>query len=411
MLQRLSWSKIMTPCLLITLLVACTSVTPELEGLGASNAEPLVIEPEAKNVIDDPEAEGGQAAILYHQSNESTFTLGGVPSGTYQVKVRARADEFQGWPKLRLYLGDKQLGEDNPVERERYSEDEQGFGEAELKEGQVITARFLNDRYGGSADRDRNLIIDHLTLTPVSEAGSPSEPSSPLQDEVQLLVDDMSQPHESKLHGVPGSLNWAHRPRVGMGNDPEGFRALAAWGQLYEADEGNPATNTRVQIRNLRAYVLSRSTGQWRRVQDAPSVAGNAYREDYADDINKPGDVRPEASGGISVTAGDGYNYHFWAHEHRVEIDPNDIAGVITTVEARLILDDADLADDRGEARYLLGVGADYWLSMTAQWDQWRTNGDIGIGRHKFVRKNWSLFTMSTLDEEELQANPPPSLD
>jgi hypothetical protein len=225
---------------------------------------------------------------------------------------------------------------------------------------------------------------------------------------VQTIIDDMRLPHQGKLHGVPDSYDWSAGPRLSMGNDPGDFRALTAWGQLYEAASGNPAWNSRVQLRNIQTYVLSKRTNTWTRVQLSGKVAGSAYREDFVGDVNKPADIRVEATGGVSVTAGGGYNFHFWPVYGRATIDPNDIKGVFTTVRARLILNDPNGPDDRSKARYLLGMGADYWLNETAQWDNFKTNGDVGIGRHKFVKPYWQSFNMTSLSADELRRNPPP---
>jgi hypothetical protein len=70
---------------------------------------------------------------------------------------------------------------------------------------------------------------------------------------ITTIIYDMTAPHEGIPHGVPTSYNWASKPRVGWGNNPQGFQAMTAWGQLYEAVTGNPATSTRVQIRNINA--------------------------------------------------------------------------------------------------------------------------------------------------------------
>ena len=77
-----------------------------------------------------------------------------------------------------------------------------------------------------------------------------------------MIADDMRLPHESRPHGVPDFIDWAEKPRMGMGNDPGDFEAFIAWGQLYEAVEGNPATNTRVQITGMKAYILSKADGE-----------------------------------------------------------------------------------------------------------------------------------------------------
>lgn len=225
---------------------------------------------------------------------------------------------------------------------------------------------------------------------------------------VDTIINDMLLPHEGKPHGVPESYSWGLAPRIGMGNNPQSFRAMTAWGHVYEDSEGNPAKNTRVQIRNIQAYMLSRADGQWHLIQSSPLVKGAAYREDFAYNINVPANVRPEADGGISVKAGGGYNFHFWPSIGRIVISPEDIAGIFVTVQARLSVDNPAQADDRAQARYLLGVGGDYWRSQKAVWFFWKTNKDIAIGRFKYVTATWQAFNMTTLSADELRHKPPP---
>lgn len=77
-------------------------------------------------------------------------------------------------------------------------------------------------------------------------------------------------------------------------------------------------------------------------------------------------------------------------------------------MQCRLILDDPDGEDDRDGARYLMGVGGDWWKSMTAVWDQWTTNHDMGIGRFRFVTSEWRGYNMISLPEDQVRENPPP---
>ena len=238
---------------------------------------------------------------------------------------------------------------------------------------------------------------------PALPAGTP-----PTVNSLQTVIDDMNLPHEGKPHGVPLNYDWAVRPRVGMGNDPGTFRAMTAWGQVYEDASGNPAANSRVQIKNMRAYLLSKKDGRWHVLQSCRKVEGAAYREDFAGDVNRPPDIRQEPDTTVSVTVGGGTNYHFWPSTGRASIDPADVGGIFTTVRARLIMDDSTGTDDRATARYLLSMGGDYWLSLSAQWDNFKTNGDIGIGRFKYVRSEWRAFNMTTLTAAELRRNPPP---
>jgi hypothetical protein len=226
---------------------------------------------------------------------------------------------------------------------------------------------------------------------------------------LQPVIDDMTLPHEGRPHGVPASYDWAKGPKMALGNHPPaGWHAMTAWGQLYEDAKGNPARNTRVEIRNMRTYVLSRRDGRWRSVQSSKEVTGGAYREDFVDDINKKPDLRHEPDGGVSVTAGGGYNFHFWPPDGRAKIDPADIGGVFVTVEARLVVDNPSKPDDRSRARYLLSVGADYWVNRHANWDHFKTNDAVGVGRFKYVTERWQAFNFTTLKAHELRQNPPP---
>ncbi len=221
------------------------------------------------------------------------------------------------------------------------------------------------------------------------------------------VIGDISLPHEGLPHGA-SHFDWGKAPRAGAKNPPSGWTAAIAWGQLYEWIDGNQATNTRVQIRDLQMYYLSKTDNKWHELQKSLLVEGAAYREDFAGDINKPADIRKESDGSISVTTGKGFNFHFWPKPGRVLIPENDVAACFVTVQCRLIPDDPNGVDDLDSARYLMGVGGDWWKSMTAQWDNWTTNADMGIGRFRFVTKEWQGHNLITLSPEETLQNPPP---
>jgi hypothetical protein len=249
--------------------------------------------------------------------------------------------------------------------------------------------------------------------TPVpSPAATPTQTLEPTMtaippiNSIGTIIGDMQLPHEARPHGVPTSYDWAAGPRIGMGNDPGDLAAIIPWGQVYECAEGNPATNTRVHLRNIALYLLSKSTGEWKEMHHFPVVSGAAFVEDYKYNASRAADERVEPEGGISVTAGDGHNYHFWAW--RETIDPDDIAGVFSTIQARLVLADPSGPDDRAQACYLVSMGADYWKDLKVGWAQFKTNGDVAIGRFKRVTVEWQAFNMTTLSADELRANPPP---
>ena len=250
---------------------------------------------------------------------------------------------------------------------------------------------------------------------PISTTGSTLPPASSSTSTPSIPPEfyDTTLPGEGYPSGVPTYYDWAAKPIVGYGNSvPSGWNAFTAWGQLYVEQGWNPPadSNTRVQIGVLDAWYLSKSTNKWVLLQHADKVNGAAYVEDFANDANKAADIKDESAngGGISVTAGNGYNFHFWT-SRAVLPDPNDIAGVFTRFQSRLILADPRGVDDRASARYLASDGADYWRGLYSGWaSDWSNNGGVGSGRFKFVTNDWKNFTMSTLTPEQLIGNPPP---
>lgn len=255
-------------------------------------------------------------------------------------------------------------------------------------------------QFGGM---EGGVVIDDVSISKITD-NSDYNPSNSLED----IIGDVTLPHEGLPHGVPDSYDWARAPRSGAQRPPEGWTAAIAWGQLYEWAEGNPATNTRVQIRDMEMHYLSKSDNQWHQLQKSLRVDGAAYTEDFVDNINKPADIRSESDGSISVTAGNGYNFHFWPSAGRVEIPKDQVDGCFISVQCRLILDNPEGPDDRDQARYLMSVGGDWWESLTAQWDNWTTNADMGIGRFRFITSEWKGYNMISLPEEQVRENPPP---
>jgi hypothetical protein len=227
---------------------------------------------------------------------------------------------------------------------------------------------------------------------------------------VELIASDMTLLHEGQPSGLPLNYDWSAGPRIGYGNEPPPeWTAFIAWGQVYEDAGGSPTRNTRIQIRDIEAYFLDAQTQRWYLLQFDRLVAGAAYVEDFVDNISIPANTRPEPDGSISVMLSEGYNFHFWPESTRISIEAANIAGIFTTVQARLILDDPAQADDRSQARYLMSMGGDYWRDLAAEWqDDWTTVGDAAIGRFRYITPEWQSFNMTTVSAEVLCANPPP---
>jgi len=228
------------------------------------------------------------------------------------------------------------------------------------------------------------------------------------QTTLDEIITDMKLPGEGLPHGI--TADWSAKPRVGAVEPPASWNAAIAWGQVYEWINGNPATNTRVQIKDLEMYYLSKADQKWHLLQKSVGVDGNAYVENFAGDVNKPADKRIEKDGSVSVKAGGGYNFHFWSKLGRVKYPVGDVAGCYVTVKARLVIDNVALPDDLASAKYLMSVGGDWWQTMTIAWDQWKTNADMGISRFRFVTPEWKSYNMCSVPAETLRKNPPPFL-
>ena len=243
-------------------------------------------------------------------------------------------------------------------------------------------------------------------------AASPNPDTPSAQTSIQSIIGDgFADQHEGTPKGV--SHEWAEDPHVNWWPPAADWNAMTAWGQVYEEANGNPATNTRVEIDNMQAWYLRESDRTWVELQDS-EVEGAYYAEDFAEDRNIEGDRRREPSGNVSVMPGvgpqEGFNYHFWP-KNRAEYPRDNWGGFFVTCRARLVVDDPNQPDDRAQARYVIGAGGDYWASLTAEWDQWKTNYDFGIGRFKYVASEWRTLTLCNMPESQIYATPPPPLE
>jgi hypothetical protein len=241
--------------------------------------------------------------------------------------------------------------------------------------------------------------------------GSSTTPP-PNPGEAVQIYGDMIGSNEANPQGWP--VSWGEGPSIGLGNSPPSrWTASTTWGVVYQSVAGNPATNTRVNIRNVQLWFLSKSTGTWALLQNTSQPDGAAYKEDFSGDISIPADVRTEPDGTISVTSGMGSyagdNYHFYP-SNRGQINPNDIGGVVAIFEARLIVGNTALPDDRATAAYVAEAGADYWPCTTCSLpgSYGGVTPPVGGGRYKYVTVNWRSFSMTSMTLAQLTVNPPP---
>ncbi|MCU0314981.1 MAG: hypothetical protein MUC92_00145 [Fimbriimonadaceae bacterium] len=231
---------------------------------------------------------------------------------------------------------------------------------------------------------------------------------APLNTRLKEIWEDMTLPHVAPPSGLPSQVDWRLKPRPGMMNDPGTWQALTAWGQVYLADGTAMPSNTRIQVADVQAWMLNKKTSKWIMVQHSEVPSGAFYREDFAEDKNVPSDAKPEKGGGVSIQLKKGYNYHFWPTGDRYVFKKEEIGGWYFTVRTRLIVADPSQPDDRSKAKVMMGVGADYWSTPTAGWDNFKTNADLAIGRLRWITNNWTWHHMTTITRDELAKNPPP---
>ena len=250
-------------------------------------------------------------------------------------------------------------------------------------------------------------------------AGNRSANSPPINS-VDTVISDMSLVNDMPLAGVPSGPGWATGPgHVVMGNDPRGSRTPQWWtpaNPRYKSKDywttvlpwfvvfdgvGHDASNTRVQIRNLKVFVKRRSDGQWTLVGSSTQVSGELYPKHLQGDATRKPDERNEPDGSTSVKApGGNLAYHGWCCG-KLTIDAPDVAAVFVTLQARLITDRSDQPDDRQQARLLIQLGADYYPDRNTPVSAFAPasyNPGVGVSRAKRVTDTWRAFNFATLD-------------
>lgn len=208
-------------------------------------------------------------------------------------------------------------------------------------------------------------------------------------------LDDMSQAGEAVPNverGKPSGIDWLQKGRVGLGNNPGRFRAILPWSAVFPAP-GNSLSKARIEIREVKLLTLSRSSRTWRKVISSDSIQGGYYSKRIGHGLN----LAPLPMSGSTIVADANYMTHFWPKQGRRNVDPSDLSGIFVSVTARMAPEDYAAG-----ARYVMDAAADYWSSRTATWDKFKTNGDAGIGRMKFLTPEWRTFYMTTAKEKEL---------
>lgn len=264
-------------------------------------------------------------------------------------------------------------------------------------------------------------------------------PTKPINS-IDTIVSDMRKMNDLPLRGYETrTIGWYVGPGWNqMGNDPRTantakwfkdaypqlvngnpLRAILPWTVLFDG-VGHAATNTRVEMRDFRAYYNSKLTGRWVSLGVSPGASGYATPKSdlFGGSVPEDKRVRPDKSIEIKPPADRNYAWHGWWDNGRVPINPYDIAAVFVTLQARLVVDQPNRPDDRSEARLLLQIGADYYIDTKTNWKV--PVPAVATSRSKRVTNDWQAFNVMTfsdvgeqdpgggISEAEFRRHPPP---
>ncbi len=213
------------------------------------------------------------------------------------------------------------------------------------------------------------------------------------QNPIQTMTEDMNLPHEAYPHGCP----WCTHATVSNMFPPLGFTYMTAWAVLFEEVNGSRSVNTRIQVRNLKTYLLHKDTMEWEEAPRVDSIFADSYPEWEFGGICEEIDKRVESTGGVSIKMKLGQMVELLPGAGRAMVSP-DVIAVYVIAEARLIPDDRRKPYDLYLAKYVMAVGGDWWI------DEGQTpssggvnNPGIGFGRFKKITPQWRTFSMSTM--------------
>lgn len=253
---------------------------------------------------------------------------------------------------------------------------------------------------------------------------------------LDVVVADMRELNAGALLKVNPKYGFSRGPGyVIQGNDPRGYNTPAwfqssypylingnywnyilPWMVVFEG-VGNASTNSRVHFRNMKVYVKAKSTGTWTIASQAQTTGGSYCGQDsnYFACAHADG-ARQESEGGVSFDTRAGMNFHGFFGGF-AKLNGPDIAAVLVTLQSRLVRNSSSVADDRGVAKFLLHVGADYYREAASA----STVGPgVGNSRAKYITNQWQAFNMMTfsnvgvqepgggITEAQFRANPPP---
>lgn len=238
---------------------------------------------------------------------------------------------------------------------------------------------------------------------------------------INEVIANMSPQTASEAMVIDPRYDWQAHPMVitpaprgdaipgwWSGNRPEWTNSIISWFQVFEA-QGNGATNTRVEVKNIRVYTLSEASKKWTQVDSRQAPNVDLWQYPFTLASTNSG-KRTESDGGMSVKPA--YPYFHHGYGNSATINGPDVRAVYVSMDFRLVVDDASKADDCASVRYVVNSGADYHPGNGTEWSLDYAPG-IGQGRFMLASSEWRSATMLVPNThngssmEEIRTNPP----
>lgn len=255
-----------------------------------------------------------------------------------------------------------------------------------------------------------------------STVSSGAMPGTATINTLDTIVNDMRLRNDFVLRGYEHqSVGWYVGPGYNvMGNIPNTSNTMQDWKNNNPSLVGvpmrailplvvlfdgvsNSANNTRVHMRNIRLYIKSKATKQWRSFGMSPGLSGFNTPKSTLFLGSVAEDKRTNADGSVEIKQPNGgaLTWHGWWNLGRTPIDPDDVEAVFVTMQARLTVDNPNLPDDRGNAQFGIQIGADYYIDVNTAWPS--VNPAVALSRTKRVTNDWQAFSVMTFSDVGIQ--------
>lgn len=232
-------------------------------------------------------------------------------------------------------------------------------------------------------------VISATVFTTVCHSSCPTLTNLFSAADRRLALASTSSAGEALPLGVNRFMNWRTRGRIGIGNNAQQYSAFVPWGQVFPQESVGSIAPALIEIRDMRAYILSRRTQRWRLVSRTDQIEGRLFLPNF--DRNESTAAKVEfLPNSTRVRLNPAGPFHFWPAQGRIAIDGADVGGVFVVFQSRMV------SGTSVDARYVVATGADYWKTINSKWQNYTTNGDVGIGRFTIPSTKWHRSFMYT---------------